>query len=464
MSRFNTEQSQAFQRIVTRVSESPQDSHFFLQGPAGTGKTFLYCALAAYFRARGKIVLCVASSGIAAQLLPGGRTAHSQFKIPLDIDELSCCNFSKNSQLAALIRVASLVIWDEVPMQHRHCFEAIDRHLRDIRNCDSLFGGLPIVLGGDFAQIPPVVTHSSRADTVSASMRMSSIWESLDVLTLRQNMRLRGQDPLNQSFLEWIGLLTYNDDLRGFIPLHPAVEDVTTIQDLYHRVYPQTLLDAAPHDLTAFQSRGILSTRCDLVAGTNDDVLALMPGSETQQFTVDTVQDCEVGDNEDLAIPPEVLRSLRLSSLPPAVLKLKVGAPILLLRNLQPLVGLCNGTRLVVTRVASCVIEAKILGGSFDAHTRFIPRIDTTSSEKDFPMVIKRHQFPVQLCFAMTINKSQGQSFDVLGVDLRNPVFTHGQFYVAMSRVRDVRQLTACTSANTEPRECLNIVYPELLL
>ena len=171
-----------------------------------------------------------------------------------------------------------------------------------------------------------------------------------------------------------------------------------------------------------------------------------------------------MGDNEDLAIPPEVLRSLRLSSLPPAVLKLKVGAPILLLRNLQPLVGLCNGTRLVVTRVTSCVIEAKILGGSFDAHTRFIPRIDTTSSEKDFPMVIKRHQFPVQLCFAMTINKSQGQSFDVLGVDLRNPVFTHGQFYVAMSRVRDVRQLTACTSANTKPRECLNIVYPELLL
>ena len=81
-----------------------------------------------------------------------------------------------------------------------------------------------------------------------------------------------------------------------------------------------------------------------------------------------------------------------------------------------------------------------------------------TSNEDGLPYIIKRRQFPVRLCFAMTINKSQGQSFEVLGVDLRCLVFSHGQFYVAMSRVTHVRQLTVCTF-DMRPRESVNIVY-----
>ena len=117
-----------------------------------------------------------------------------------------------------------------------------------------------------------------------------------------------------------------------------------------------------------------------------------------------------------------------------------------------------------MTRVGRSVIEGKILGGSFDGQVHLIPRIDMTSNEDELPYIInKRRQFPVRLCFAMTINKSQGQSFEVLGVDLRCQVFSHGQFYVAMSRVTDVRQLTVCTS-DMCPRESVNLVYPELLL
>src|SRR5204862_1134252 len=136
---FNTGQADSFHRVVTRIAESPQEAHFFLHGAGGTGKTFLYCALAAYYRSQGKIAVCVAASGIAAQLLPGGRTAHSQFKIPINIHTSSSCAFSKNSQLAGLMREVELIIWDEVPMQHKHCVEAVDRHLRDIRDCDSPF-------------------------------------------------------------------------------------------------------------------------------------------------------------------------------------------------------------------------------------------------------------------------------------------------------------------------------------
>ncbi|XP_028079903.1 uncharacterized protein LOC114281590 [Camellia sinensis] len=98
----------------------------------------------------GYIVVTVASSRIASLLLAGGRTAHSTFSIPLDVLENSVCAFSKQSLQAELFRETKLIIWDEVPMQHRHCVEAIDRTLRDICDCEKPFGGITIVLGGDF--------------------------------------------------------------------------------------------------------------------------------------------------------------------------------------------------------------------------------------------------------------------------------------------------------------------------
>ena len=107
---LNADQRLAYDTILAQVATAPHMSHFFIQGPAGTGKTFLYKCLCSYYRGQGKIVLCVASSGIAALLLPGGRTAHSRFAIPLDINEVSTCNIGKNTQLADLIRQTSLII------------------------------------------------------------------------------------------------------------------------------------------------------------------------------------------------------------------------------------------------------------------------------------------------------------------------------------------------------------------
>jgi len=130
---------------------------FFLHGPGGTGKTYVYNTLCYFLHGQGFIVLCVASSGIAALLLIGGRTAHSCFKIPIDIHESSLCGIKKNSQLAALIKATDLVIWDKAPMQSRHIHEAVDHTFQDIRGCDQPFGGLCVVFGADFKQILPVV-------------------------------------------------------------------------------------------------------------------------------------------------------------------------------------------------------------------------------------------------------------------------------------------------------------------
>ncbi|GKF98430.1 ATP-dependent DNA helicase PIF1-like protein, partial [Tanacetum coccineum] len=110
-------------------------------------KTYLYKTLFAALRSKGEIVLNVASSGIATLLLDGGRTAHSRFAIPINVVDDSMCHISADSDLAELIRMAKLIIWDEALMTHKHCYEAFDRTLRDICRQDpstpsnKVFGG-----------------------------------------------------------------------------------------------------------------------------------------------------------------------------------------------------------------------------------------------------------------------------------------------------------------------------------
>ena len=168
---LNTSQKRYFDVITAAVADGPQHAHFFIQGSAGTGKTFLYRTLCNHYRTLGKIVICVTSSSIAALLLPGGRTSHSQFHILLDVHELSCCSITKNSQLADLLRSTALIIWDEVPMQNKYCFETVHRTLQDLLSADEcVFGSIPTVLGGDFAQILPVVQRGNRAAIMQACL------------------------------------------------------------------------------------------------------------------------------------------------------------------------------------------------------------------------------------------------------------------------------------------------------
>jgi len=166
MSTMTAEQRKVYDRIMSKVDEG-KPGLFFLYDYGGTGKTFIWRAMCAALRSKGEIVLAVASSGIAALLIPGGRTAHSRFCIPFNIDECSTCTIEPDSPLAKLIAKAKLIIWDEAPMMHKHCFEAVDRTFRDIlkkvdsRNKHIPFGGKVVVFGGDFRQILPVMPRST---------------------------------------------------------------------------------------------------------------------------------------------------------------------------------------------------------------------------------------------------------------------------------------------------------------
>ena len=148
-SNLNSEQSHAFHSVKSALD---RDEHaiFFIDGPGGTGKTYLYRAILASLRSAGHIALAVATSGIAATILCRGRTTHSWFKIPLDPDAASICSVSKQSELADLLKLSKAILWDEAPMANRYAFEALDRTLRDIMEVNLPFGGKVMILGGDF--------------------------------------------------------------------------------------------------------------------------------------------------------------------------------------------------------------------------------------------------------------------------------------------------------------------------
>lgn len=180
-----------------------------------------------------------------------------------------------------------------------------------------------------------------------------------------------------------------------------------------------------------FGERAILSPKNVDVNAMNDLVMMRVPGDERTYLSADSVS---FDDEHAQHYPIEFLNTLEMSGLPTHELKLKVGACVMLLRNLDPDNGLCNGSRLIVTHLGRNIIRGTLTSGTHAGTTVMIPRITLIPSDTRFPFTLRRRQFPIKLAFVMTINKSQGQTFERLGLYLPRPVFGHGQLYVAFSR------------------------------
>ncbi|GKB03653.1 DNA helicase [Tanacetum coccineum] len=412
----------------------------------GEQKDIQWKAVTCLLRSEEKIVLTVAASGIAALLLPSGRTAHSRFQIPLNLKDECVCHIKKNSQLADLLRQTDLIIWDEAPMNDRRCFEALDRSLRDISNSpNTLFEGKSIMLGGDFRQTLPVKKKASKPEILDASITSSYLWPEFKTYMLMENMRLRQSKTTEaerlhiENFSSWllsIGDGTIGDpdetDNENTFNVNMAHElcipdSDTALASLINFIYDQkTLQMPTPKDL---QKKVIVCPKNEHADMINAQVLSLVNRQQHVYLSLDeAMPHGNDGGETELLYPPEYLNSLNFAGFPPHRLELKVGAPIILLRNLNISGGLCNGTRLIVTQLLNKVIEARIITGTRISEKVFLPRIPLINRDLQLPFIFKRKQFPIKLCYAMTINKSQGQSLERIGIFLPQPVFAHGQF------------------------------------
>lgn len=133
----------------------------------------------------------------------------------------------------------------------------------------------------------------------------------------------------------------------------------------------------------------------------------------------------------------------------------------MLLRNMNQMEGLCNGTRMIITQLLSRLIQAEVITGVHIGHKVYIPRITLNHTDKELPFVFKRKQFPVRVCYAMTINKSQGQSLNKIRIYLPHPIFSHRQLYIALSRATSTVGLKIpIKRQEDQPSNCTkNIVF-----
>ncbi|KAL6574243.1 hypothetical protein OROHE_001147 [Orobanche hederae] len=451
-----TDEQRVIHDKILNAVENDKGGLFFVYGYGGTGKTFVWNTLSAAIRAKGEIVLNVASSGIVALLLPGGRTAHSRFGIPFVVHENSDCSIAAGSELAELIIKSKLIIWDEAPMMNKYCFHALDKSLKaimqgNIAKKDQLpFGGEVVVLGGDFRQILPVIPKGSREDIVFSTINSSELWNHCSVMKLTKNMRLTtGSDQCHtnpielKEFSEWI--LKVGDGDVGTSSDGESITEIPEeflithtgdpIEAVVHNTYPS--LTDKYSDPQYLQDRAILAPTQTVVEAVNDHIINLLPGDITEYMSADGLSssngNCDVNQQ---VYSTDFLNTIRCSGVPNHKLGLKVGVPVMLLRNIDQANGLCNGTRLVITQLGKHVIEAKTLSGKNVGDKVYIPRMNLSPSDSRLSFKFERKQFPLLVCFATTINKSQGQSLEYVGLFLPKSVFTHGQLYMAISRVK----------------------------
>ncbi|XP_044591401.1 ATP-dependent DNA helicase PIF1-like [Cotesia glomerata] len=205
----------------------------------------------------------------------------------------------------------------------------------------------------------------------------------------------------------------------------------------------------------------ILSPRNLDVDDINNKVVDLLDASTENVYeSIDSTENCDNGDiNADILV--EYLHTINPPNFPPHKLRLRLYSVVMLVRNLSINEGLCNGTRLLIIEFGTTLLKCKILTGDKMGEIVFINRI-TLYIDHNNAFTFKRRQFPIRLAFAMTINKSQGQTFESIGIDLHKDVFNHGQLYVAMSRVKSRSALKLYLHEPRTNNRVKNYVYKEL--
>ncbi|XP_015115936.1 uncharacterized protein LOC107040377 [Diachasma alloeum] len=293
--KLNSDQLRVFMDITNSL-ENGMEKLYFVDGPGGTGKTFLYKCLYHHWRSLGKNIVSIAWTGIAAILLPNGRTAHRFFKLPINLpeidDEITPIFLTKRAKIN--LTNGDIIIWDEASMIPGVVLKMIDVTLKDLMKSEKLFGDKCFLFGGDFRQILPIVKRAGRKEIVAACATKLSFWNSMRNYTLRQNMRIDGEQ-LNK------GLLDIGDGNIDKVEIPENILSNNIVKELYRN-------NSEENHLAECTLLAALNIQVDML---NDQVLEKFPGEIIELMGHDVATACDTdetdGDDIMLRFQPEYL-------------------------------------------------------------------------------------------------------------------------------------------------------------
>ena len=412
---MNTAQQAAFDAIESGKS-------IFLTGPGGTGKSYMLNEL---WKRSSKEISLTAMTGCAALLLNSkAKTLHSWAGVGLgtDVVPLLVSKIRKSRRAALRWLKTDVLVIDEVSMMTPDLFEKLDEVGRKVRRNELLpFGGLQIVLVGDFFQLPPISTQSFVFE--------SPLWKKLGLETHELTEIVRQKDPVFQTIL--------NEARHGELT-KASVKLLRKRMNLDYKsltVQP-TMLFTRRVEVDQINTRELkkLTTDRHVFKATT----VFNPSANTAGLTVSSpdVQTAVQKLDGNAAYTPELV--------------LAVGAQVMLLYNLNHEAGLVNGSRGVVVdfKKAEPDDNAKAL---IKRDETLMPVVEFKSGDRrtidyntwevqDFPGVLRK-QIPLKLAYAVTIHKAQGATLDCALIDVGDRTFEYGQAYVALSRCKDIESL-----------------------
>jgi hypothetical protein len=355
------------QRDAVDVIMNSTEGVFIVQGGAGTGKTLFVNCLAFGLKRRKSNVLCVASSALAASLLPDGKTAHSALSIPVPVMDGSFCRWDPSTRKQ--LRKTEVFIWDEMSMIHNMVAECVDFSLQDLHSNNSPFGGKVMVFVGDFKQLPPVV---KKGKGEYSTLRKCSWWSTANKIQFTKNFRALD----NQGFiseLDQIGNGSVGDVMV------PPLSQCSNEDEMIQRVFGE--------DILSCDNCIILTLKVQDASDVNDRVMRLLPGETFNALAADALP-------VETHVLPEVVASLSIPGAPNFSIPLKVNARYMVIKNYAP--GVVNGTLCKLISFSSDIVHVQLLSGARRRSIVMLPRCTFQVLSGQFPTI--SHQAQCGVC------------------------------------------------------------------
>jgi len=461
---------------------------FIVQGQGGSGKTKMAQIIAAYARWKKHIALGCASTAFAASIYKDFYTAHGLFEIPVIEDEetydtnaIHQSNVHKKPQRVQLLKHCKLFIWDEISSQHLRDIKAIFDVMDQFKNHI-------LIIQGDYRQIAPVIQNGKKEQIISASIYCSEMIKKFTKIEFTINLRLKNNNEIEQkrygemlleiangTHFKHLGEKHTNqvyelfpncsEEYDGETPIcFNSIETTIESTDAISWITPDGF------DPLNISKNCILAVTNKQVDYWNTEVQKLNPNEKHTLYSYDTFH--EVDDPHGYIqemITEEIMNKFSDNQAPTYQLELKINDICILLGNYNREDGLTKNTRVRIVNITRKLIKVVTINTDYPIFA-LIPRyIFYLKLPYNNSFKIMRKQFPLRLAYALTMNRSQGQEFEKLLIDLSEAAFTHGHLYVALSRIRLKENLKIfCNQENLMDLYCgfivtKNVVYNEIL-